>query len=41
MIKEHDEIYLFICLAVLQSIWDLSSLTKDRSQAPCIGSKES
>ena len=35
----HVFIYLF--LAALCSIWDLSSLTRDRTQAPCTESSES
>ena len=36
-------IYLFIFnfLAVLHSMWDLSSLTRDQTRAPCSGSTES
>ena len=31
----------FFFLAMLFSMWDLSSPTRDRTQAPCIGSSES
>ena len=31
----------FVFLAVLHSMWDLSSPTRDRTHAPCIGSSES
>ena len=31
----------FNLLAILCSMWDLSSLTRDKTQVPCIGSMES
>ena len=34
-------IFFFFFLAALCSMWDLSSLTRDQTQAPCIGSMES
>ena len=38
----HDEIYLFfVSLAAQSSMRDLSSLTRDRTLAPCSGSLES
>ena len=33
--------FLFYVLATLRSMWDLSSLTRNRTYAPCIGSTES
>ena len=34
-------LFFFNLLAVLCSMWDLSSPTRDRTCAPCIGSAES
>ena len=36
-----DYFDLFIYLVMLRGTWDLSSPTRDRSRAPCIGSVES
>ena len=32
---------LLLLFAVLHGMWDLSSLTRDQTQAPCIGNTES
>ena len=31
----------FLCLALVLGLWDLSSPTRDQTQAPCVGSLES
>ena len=33
--------YYYYYLAALHGMWDLSSPTRDQTQAPCIGSAES
>ena len=33
--------FLILFLAALQDLWDISSLTRDQTHAPCIGSLES
>ena len=33
-------IYLFYLLVALQGMWDLSSLTRDLTHVPCVGSME-
>ena len=39
--SKHLDIYFFVFLAMQQGMWDFSSLTKDGTCAPCIGSMES
>ena len=40
LIPAHPFFFLIFFLATLYGMWDLSSLTRDRTRAPCIGSTE-